>query len=172
MSQMFRSFEANSGTIQRKRGMFKKAIQQGRRGFGARSVHGVRAHAKSPRTQLGAFFYIPRYRSIALAKSSAPAVDPSNLRQAPGFKRPPSCENLLKVIGSFPNPKSRLSSTNQSLLDITSRALLAWKGCGALLKKSASDVLGPLSCSRTPCTLRSPTGLWPCWTAFFNSALY
>ena len=66
--------------------MFKKAVQQGRRAFGARSVHGVREHAKSPRTQLAAFLNIPRKGSEYLAKSSAPAVDPSNLGQAPRFK--------------------------------------------------------------------------------------
>ena len=63
--------------------MFKKAVQQGRRAFGARSVHGVREHAKSPRTQLAAFFNIPLKGSEDLATSSAPAVDPSNLGQAP-----------------------------------------------------------------------------------------
>ncbi len=81
MSQMFRSFEANSGTIQRKQGRLKKAVQQGRRAFGARSVHGVREHAKSPRTQLAAFFNIPRKGSEDLATSSASEVDSSNLRQ-------------------------------------------------------------------------------------------
>ncbi len=83
MSQMFRSFEANSGTIQRKREMFKKAVQQGRRAFGARSVHGVREHAKSPRTQLAAFLKIPRKGLEDLATPSAPAADPSNLGQGP-----------------------------------------------------------------------------------------
>ena len=39
--------------------MFKKVVQQGRRDFGARSVHGVREHDKGPRTQLAAFFNIP-----------------------------------------------------------------------------------------------------------------
>ena len=70
-------------TIQRKLGMFKKVVQQGRRALGARSVRGVRAHAKSPRTQLAAFFNIPRKGSEDLATSSASAVDPSNLGQAP-----------------------------------------------------------------------------------------
>ena len=83
MSQMVRSFEANSGAIQRKRGMFKKTVQQGHRDFGTRSVHGVREHAKSPGTQLAAFLNIPRKGSEDLAKSSTPAVDPSNLGQAP-----------------------------------------------------------------------------------------
>ena len=63
--------------------MFKKAVQQGRRAFGARSVHGVREHAKSPRTQLAAFFNIPRKGSEDLATSSAPAIDLSNLGHAP-----------------------------------------------------------------------------------------
>ena len=57
-------------------------VQQGRRAFGARSVHGVREHAKSPRTQLAAFFNIPRKGSENLATSSAFAVDPPNLGQA------------------------------------------------------------------------------------------
>ncbi|MCH7614198.1 MAG: hypothetical protein IH978_00415 [Nitrospinae bacterium] len=83
MSQMFRSFEANSGTIQRKRGRLKKAVQQGRRAFGARSVHAVREHAKSPRTQLAVFFNLPRKGSEDLAKFCTPAVDRSNLGQAP-----------------------------------------------------------------------------------------
>ncbi len=39
--------------------MFKKVVQQGRRAFGARSVHGVREHDKGSRTQLAAFFNIP-----------------------------------------------------------------------------------------------------------------
>ena len=80
---MFRSFEANSGTIQRKREMFQKAVQQGRRAVGAQSVHGVRKHAKSPRTQLAAFFTIPRKGSEDLATSSTSAVDSANLGQAP-----------------------------------------------------------------------------------------
>jgi len=84
VSQMFRSFEANSGTIQRKRGMFKKAVQQGRRAFGARGVHGVREHAKNPRTQLAAFFNLPRKGSEDLGTSSASAVDSSNLREGHG----------------------------------------------------------------------------------------
>ncbi len=83
MSQIFRSFEANSGTIQRKRGMFKKVVQQGRRALGARSVHGVREHAQSSRTQLAAFFNIPRKGSEDLTKSSTSAVDLSNLGQGP-----------------------------------------------------------------------------------------
>ena len=37
-----------------------------------------------------------------------------------------------------------------------------------MLKKSASGVLGPLSCSRTSCTLRALKGLWPCWTVLFE----
>jgi hypothetical protein len=81
LSQMFRSL-ANSGTIQRKRGRLKKAVQQGRRAFGARSVHGVREHAKSPRTQLAAFSNIPRKGSEDLATSSASVVDQFNLGQA------------------------------------------------------------------------------------------
>ncbi len=84
---MFRSFEANSGTIQRKRGRLKKAVQQGRRAFGARSVHGVREHAKSRRTQLAAFFNIPRKGSEDLATPSTSAVDQSNLGQAPELAR-------------------------------------------------------------------------------------
>jgi len=79
---MFRSFEANSGTIQRKREMFKKAVQQGCRDFGARSVHGVRKYPKSRRTQLAAFFNIPRKGLEDLAKSSTSAVGQSNLGQA------------------------------------------------------------------------------------------
>ena len=63
--------------------MFKEAVQQGRRAFGARSVHGVREHAKSPRTQLAAFLNIPRKGSEDLAIPSASAVDSSNLGQAP-----------------------------------------------------------------------------------------
>ena len=76
---MFRSFEANSGTIQRKRGRLKKGVQQGRRALGARSVHAVREHAKSPRTQLAVFFNLPRKGSEDLATSSASTVDLSNL---------------------------------------------------------------------------------------------
>ena len=80
----FRSIPtANSGTIQRKWGMFKKAVQQGRRVFGEWSVHGVREYAQSPRTQVGAFFNLPRKGSEDLAISSEPAVDPANLGQAP-----------------------------------------------------------------------------------------
>ncbi len=67
--------------------MFKKAIQQGRRGFGARSVHGVREHTKSPRTQLAVFFNIPRKGSEDLATSSTPTVDQSNLGQAPRLRQ-------------------------------------------------------------------------------------
>ena len=59
LSQMFRSFEANSGTIERKRGRLKKVVQQGSRASGARSAQRVREHAKSPRTQLAAFFNLP-----------------------------------------------------------------------------------------------------------------
>jgi len=44
---------------QEEEGMFKKTVQQGRRDFGARSVHGVREHDKGPRTPLAAFFNIP-----------------------------------------------------------------------------------------------------------------
>ena len=39
--------------------MVKKAIQQGRRPFGERSVQEVREHDKGPRTQLMGFFTIP-----------------------------------------------------------------------------------------------------------------
>ncbi len=67
--------------------MFKKAVQQGRRAFGARSVHGVREHAKSPRTQLAVFFNILRKGSEDLATPSAPAVDLSNLGQAPRLRQ-------------------------------------------------------------------------------------
>ena len=56
--------------------MLKKAVQQGRRAFGARSVHGVREQAKNPRTQLAAFFNFLREGSEKLAKPSAIAVDP------------------------------------------------------------------------------------------------
>gem|GEM_PF-6480079 len=55
------------------------AVQQGRRALGARSVHAVREHAKSPRTQL--FFNLPRKGSEDLATSSALPVDLSNLGQ-------------------------------------------------------------------------------------------
>ena len=89
MSQIFRSFEANSGTIQRKWGTLKKTVQQGRRAFGARSVHGVREHAKSPRTQLAAFFNIPRKGSEDLATPSTPAVDPPNLGPVPNIEDHP-----------------------------------------------------------------------------------
>jgi len=75
LSQKFQSCETNSWAIQGKRGRLKKAVQQGRRAFGARSVHGVREHAKSPRTQLAAFFNIPRKGSEDLAGSSTSAVD-------------------------------------------------------------------------------------------------
>jgi hypothetical protein len=34
----------------------KRFVQQGRRGFGARSVQGVREDDKTPRTQLADFF--------------------------------------------------------------------------------------------------------------------
>ncbi len=44
--------------------------------LGERSVHGVREHAKSPRTQLAALFNLPRKGSEKLAKSRAIAVDP------------------------------------------------------------------------------------------------
>ena len=40
-----------------------------------------------------------------------------------------------------------------------------------LLKKAASGVLALLPCSRTPCTLRPPQGLRPCWTDFFEHSL-
>jgi len=40
-------------------GLLKKAVQQGRRVFGARSVHEVREDDKGPRTQLAAFFNSP-----------------------------------------------------------------------------------------------------------------
>jgi hypothetical protein len=40
-------------------GLFKKASQQGRREFGARSVHGVREYDKVPRTPLVDFFNSP-----------------------------------------------------------------------------------------------------------------
>ena len=65
--------------------MFKEAVQQGRRAFGARSVHGVREYAKSPRTQLAAFFNISRKGSEDLATSSVPPGDPSNLGRAPSL---------------------------------------------------------------------------------------
>ena len=84
--------------------MFKKAVQQGRRAFGARSVHGVREHAKSLRTRLAAFFNIPRKGSKDLAKSSTPAVDLSNLGQAPMCAK--SLRGPLTVnraIRSFPS---------------------------------------------------------------------
>ena len=38
------------------RSLLKRFVQQGRRGFGARSVHGVRENDKAPRTQLADFF--------------------------------------------------------------------------------------------------------------------
>ena len=38
-------------------------------------------------------------------------------------------------------------------------------------QKSASSVLDLLLCLRTSCTLRSPTILRPCWTAFLNSLM-
>jgi len=41
-------------------GLLKKAVQQGRRGFGARSVHGVREDDKAPRTPLAAFCNKPQ----------------------------------------------------------------------------------------------------------------
>ncbi len=63
--------------------MFKMAVQQGRSDFGARSVHGVREHDKSPRTQLAAFCNLPRKGSEDLATYSASAVDSSNLGQGP-----------------------------------------------------------------------------------------
>ena len=47
------------------------------------AYNGVREHAKSPRTQLAAFFNIPRKGSEDLATSSTFAVDSSNLGQAP-----------------------------------------------------------------------------------------
>jgi hypothetical protein len=63
--------------------MFKKAVQQGRRAFGPWSVHGVREHAKSRRTQLTAFFNIPQKGSEDLATPDASAVEQSNMGQAP-----------------------------------------------------------------------------------------
>ena len=72
------------------------AVQQGRRAFSARSVHGVREHAKSPRTQLAAFFNIPRKGSEDLAKSSASVVDLSNLGPAPKFR--PSSHWSLSLV--------------------------------------------------------------------------
>ncbi len=63
------------------------AVQQGRRAFGARSVHAVREHAKSLRTQLAAFFNLPRKGSEDLATPSTSAVDQSNLGQAPELAR-------------------------------------------------------------------------------------
>jgi len=75
-------------TIQRKRGMFKKVVQQGRRALGARSVRGVREHAKSPRTQLAAFFNIPRKGrflevlcSVKRARSVYLSITPSGWRK-------------------------------------------------------------------------------------------
>jgi hypothetical protein len=41
-------------------GMVKKVAQQGRSDFGARSVRSVREHGKMARTQLLAFFSIPK----------------------------------------------------------------------------------------------------------------
>ncbi len=38
------------------KGLLKKVVQQGRRGFGARSVQSVREDGKAPRTPLAAFF--------------------------------------------------------------------------------------------------------------------
>jgi len=113
LSQMFRSCEANSGTIQRKRGMFKKAVQQGRRAFGARSVHGVREHAKSLRTQLAAFFNIPRKGSEDLATPSASTVDSANLGQTPN---PPISEKGNRLP---------LSAMLQLVLAVL---LLTWSG--------------------------------------------
>lgn len=40
----------------------KRFVQQGRRGFGERSVHEVREHDKRPRTPLAAFWAIPCYQ--------------------------------------------------------------------------------------------------------------
>ena len=55
---------------------------------------------------------------------------------------------------------------------------LAHAPTNRMLKKSTSGVLGPLSCSRTPCTLRrtnkgrvlrnAESKLWPCWTGLFE----
>ena len=71
---MFRSFEANSWAIQRKREMFKKAVQQAReRGWlVCRSLgEGWRPFSTFPE------------KDEDLATSSTPAVDQSNLGQAP-----------------------------------------------------------------------------------------
>ena len=40
-----------------------------------------------------------------------------------------------------------------------------------MLKKATSGVLAILPCSRTPCTLRAPKWLRPCWTDFFEHSL-
>ncbi len=72
MSQMFRLFEANSGTVQRKRGLFKKAVQQARE----------RRWGPLRKDSGHAFLNIPRKGLEDLAKSSTSAVDSANLGQA------------------------------------------------------------------------------------------
>ncbi len=80
---MFRSFEANSWAIQRKREMFKKAVQQARE-------RGWRPFSTFPENDED------------LATSSTPAVDQSNLGQAPRtqhFMRGWIFSFLLAVMG-------------------------------------------------------------------------
>ncbi len=51
--------------------MFKKAVQQGRSDFGARSVLSVREHDKMARTPLVDFFNIPSWLIAADALMAA-----------------------------------------------------------------------------------------------------
>ncbi len=55
----------NSINSQEGEGVFKKAVQQGCRPFGAWSVHGVREHDKGPRTPRVDFFNPPPGRKTA-----------------------------------------------------------------------------------------------------------
>ena len=55
----------NSINSQEGEGVFQKAVQQGRRPFGAWSVHGVREHDKGPRTPRADFFNTPPGRKTA-----------------------------------------------------------------------------------------------------------
>ncbi len=176
---MFRSFEANSGTIQRKRGRLKTAVQQGRRAFGARSVLIVREHGKRARTPLAAFFNIPK-RPFTIPRSGQPG------RKSLRVKVPlPSIARFGRVayplLGEVTNRDMRGRTSHGGLgacprLDESTAAVLGVARSSdpfrGRLKKAASCVLGLLACSRTPCTLRAPKALRPCWTAVFNLSYF
>jgi len=92
------------------------AVQQGRRAFGARSVHAVREHAKSPRTQLAVFFNLPRKGSEDLATPSTSAVDSSNLGQVPRNKL-----NRLLSLAAYTMHNDLLEKNPLSLFSVGQR---------------------------------------------------